>query len=147
MAMIAVLDRLGPPVSRQVIDRVRSGPNEWRLAYMAFGLFLLSLLFLPAGGIFLMLPAMLVSRACVEVMRDRGEPLGARRWLVDPAIGLVLAIAICLLAAIFVRHVGWRLDRGGSSPRSCVQRSCGRSASCSRRCSTICSESISRFSR
>lgn len=102
-----VLDRLGPPerwladedrpVWRRLMNRVRSGPEEWRLAYLAFGLFLASFVFMPAGGVLLLIPAMLVSRAYVELARDRGEALGARRWLVYPSIALILAFATGLL--------------------------------------------------
>ncbi|HYI11644.1 MAG TPA: hypothetical protein VEK57_21480 [Thermoanaerobaculia bacterium] len=105
--VIGVLDRLGPPerwladeerpMWRRALDRVRSGPEDWRLAYLAFGLFVASFLFLPIGGFFLLIPAMLVSRAYIEFVRDRGEPLGARRWLVYPSIAVVLAVAVGLL--------------------------------------------------
>jgi hypothetical protein len=79
------------------MDRLRSGPDDWRLAYIAFGLFVASFLLLPIGGILLIIPAMLVSRAYVELARDRGEPLGARRWLVYPSIAVVLAFSVGLL--------------------------------------------------
>jgi hypothetical protein len=105
--VIGVLDRLGPPerwladeerpMYRRVMDRLRSGPEDWRLAYLAFGLFLASMVFLPIGGVLLLIPAMLVSRAYIEFARDRGEPLGARRWLVYPSIAIVLAFAVGLL--------------------------------------------------
>lgn len=105
--VIGVLDRLGPPerwlageerpVWRQFMDRLHNGPQDWRLAWVAFGLFVLSAAFFPVGGFFLLIPAMLASRAYVEVVRDRGEPLGAQRWLVYPAIAVILAIAVGLL--------------------------------------------------
>ena len=105
--VIGVLDRLGPPerwladedqeTSRPFTKGILNGPDGWLLSYVAFGLFLVSAAFFPIGGFFLMLPAMLVSRAYVELARERGEPLGARRWLVYPAIGLVLAFAVGLL--------------------------------------------------
>lgn len=101
--VIGVLDRLGPPerwladeekpMWRRALDRVRSGPDDWRLAYLAFGLFLASIVLLPIGGVLLLIPAMFVSRAYVELARERGEALGARRWLVYPAIALILAFA------------------------------------------------------
>ena len=90
--VIGVLDRLGAPerwladeerpVWRRLLDKIRSSPEDWRLAYLAFGLFLASFIFMPAGGVLLLIPAMLVSRAYIELARDRGEVLGARRWLV-----------------------------------------------------------------
>lgn len=108
--VIGVLDRLGPPEHwlaeeerpawRGVMDQLFSGRDDWRLAYIAFGLFLVSMAFFPAGGFFLLIPAMLVSRAHVELASDRGEPLGARRWLVYPAIAVVLAFAVAVLILV-----------------------------------------------
>jgi hypothetical protein len=105
--VIGVLDRLGPPerwladeerpVWHRFMDRLRNGPDDWRLAYLAFGLFLLSFVFFAIGGVLLIIPAMLVSRAYVELARDRGEPLGARRWLVYPPIAAVLVFATAML--------------------------------------------------
>jgi hypothetical protein len=101
-----VLDRLGPPERwlsdedrpawRRFMNRLSTAPDDWRLAYLAFGIFLASLLLFPIGPL-LIIPAMLVSRAYVELARDRGESLGARRWLVYPSIAIVLAIATGLL--------------------------------------------------
>ena len=107
-AVIAVLDRLGPPerwladeerpVWRRFMAKLESTSDDWRLSYLAFGLFLASLLLLPIGiGVLFLIPSLLVSRAYVEFVRDRGEPLGARRWLVYPSIALVLAIVTGLL--------------------------------------------------
>lgn len=105
--VIGVLDRLGPPerwlsdeerpVWRQITDRLRSAPEDWRLAYVAFGLFVASLLLFNVIGPLLLIPAMLASRAYVELARQRGEALGARRWLVYPAIAIILAFALSLL--------------------------------------------------
>lgn len=101
--VIGVLDRLGPPERwladeerpawRRALDRLRSGPEDWRLAYLAFGIFLASIVLLPIGGILLLIPAMFVSRAYVELARERGEALGARRWLVYPSIAIMLMFA------------------------------------------------------
>lgn len=122
--IIGVLDRLGPPerwlagedqaAGRPIMDRLLNGTDGWRLAYVAFGLFLVSLAFFPVGGFFLLIPAMLVSRASVELARDRGEPVGARRWLVYPAIAVVLAFAVGLLiVAPPLPVMAWGLtDRG-----------------------------------
>jgi hypothetical protein len=105
--VIGVLDRLGAPERwladeerpawRRLMDKVRNGPEDWRLAYLAFGLFVASFVLLPMGGILLLIPAMLVSRGYVELARERGEPLGARRWLVYPSIAVILAFATGLL--------------------------------------------------
>lgn len=101
--VIGILDRLGPPEQwlaeeerpmwRRALDQIRSGPEDWRLAWLSIGLVLASILLLPFFGFLLLIPATFVSRAWVELMRDRGEPLDARRWLVYPAIAIVLAFA------------------------------------------------------
>lgn len=105
--VIGILDRLGPPEQwlaeeerpmwRRALDHIRSGSEDWRLAYLSFGLVLASIVLLPIFGFLLLIPAMFVSRAWIELMRDRGEPLDARRWLVYPAIAIVLAFATGLL--------------------------------------------------
>jgi hypothetical protein len=105
--MVAVLDRLGSPERwladedrpawRRVIARLRSTGDDWRLAFLAFGLFLASILFLPVGGPLLLIPAMLVSRAYIDLAHSRGESLGPRRWLVYPPIAVLLMLATGLL--------------------------------------------------
>ncbi|HEY0158083.1 MAG TPA: hypothetical protein VGF28_12425 [Thermoanaerobaculia bacterium] len=124
-----VLDRLGAPngwvpedersvaqrVIQQVTDRLRSGPEEWRLAYVTFGLFLVALLLMPVGiGFFLMIASFLASRAYLDYMETRQEAPGARRWLVYPPIGFFLALA----TAFFVVGpagpiVGWGIGDEG----------------------------------
>jgi hypothetical protein len=103
-----VLDRLGAPdgwvpadersaiqrLTQQVLERLRSGPEEWRLAYVTFGLFVLSLILMPIGiGVFLMVVSFLASRAYVDFMETKDEAPGARRWLIYPPIAVFLAIA------------------------------------------------------
>jgi hypothetical protein len=104
-----VLAQLGPPEQwlpdderpawRKMMDRVMNGPEDWRLAYLSFALTALMILSLPIGGILLLLPAFILSRAYVELLEQRGEPIGARRWLVLPPIVLLL-VMICGIALI-----------------------------------------------
>lgn len=83
---------------RGLAARVRGLSHDWRLAYIAFGLFVLGLIVFP------LLPAFLIAsyfaaRADVSLARERGEPLGARRWLVYPPmviVSLVLLVALTL---------------------------------------------------
>ena len=105
-----VLEQLGPPERwlpdderpawRRAMDRVMAGPEDWRLAYASLGLMLLMMLTFPIGGVMLLLPAFVLSRAVVALMEERGETLGARKWLVLPPIvlALVLICAGALLA-------------------------------------------------
>ena len=95
-----VLEQLGPPERwlpdderpfwRKTMDRVMTGPDDWRLAYASLGLTLLMVITFPIGGVLLLLPAFLLSRAYVALMEERGEALGARKWLVLPPIFFLL---------------------------------------------------------
>jgi len=104
--MIAILDRLGSPEqwSEEVehpmsitAPEARSGAGDSHLPYVAFGLVLASIVSFMFFGFLLLIPAMFVSRAWIEQKRERGEPLGSKRWLVYPPIALVLAFVALLL--------------------------------------------------
>lgn len=99
-----VLEQLGPPerwlpdderpIWRKAMDKVMTGPEDWRLAWASLALTLLMVITFPIGGVLLLLPAFLLSRAYVALMDERGEPLGARKWLVLPPI-VFLMVLIC----------------------------------------------------
>lgn len=105
-----VLEQLGPPERwladderpawRKAMDRIMTGPDDWRLAYGSLALMLLMIITLPIGGALLLLPAYMLSRAYVALLDERGERLGARKWLVLPPIVfiMVLVCGIALLA-------------------------------------------------
>ena len=109
-ALRPVLEQLGPPerwlpddelpVWRRVLGRLVSGPEDWRLAYVSFVVTVLMLITLPIGGVLLLPVAFVLSRACVALLRERGEPLGARAWLVLPPI--VIALALFIGGALFL---------------------------------------------
>ncbi|HUP49201.1 MAG TPA: hypothetical protein VNA04_10470 [Thermoanaerobaculia bacterium] len=120
----AVLDRLGPPERwlpeeelpawRRWLERLRTGPEEWRLAYLAFGFFVAMVIFMPLGGILLLIPAYLLSRAYVSLLAEQGEEIGARKWLVYPAIVVVLLIAgFLVLIGPVAPLLNWAFDEGG----------------------------------
>jgi hypothetical protein len=100
--LTSVLEQLGPPERwlpedekpfwRKAMDRVMSGSEDWRLAYASLGIMLLMVITFPIGGVLLLLPAYLLSRACVALTAERGETLGARKWLVLPPIVLALVL-------------------------------------------------------
>lgn len=104
-----VLAQLGPPERwlpdderpawRRVMDRVMTGPDDWRIAYASFALTLLMIVTFPIGGVLLVIPAFFLSRAYVELIAERGESLGARRWLVLPPIA-ILMLVVCVAALI-----------------------------------------------
>jgi hypothetical protein len=119
----AVLTRLGPPTQwaaagansqappriepfdwTDFVVRVRrrvlgvfatlwKGPEDWRLPYLTFALTLLA----PVTAGLSLIAAFVFGRAAIELAKEKGQPLGARRWLVYPAI---LVIVFPLLAAI-----------------------------------------------
>lgn len=70
-----------------VFNTLWKGPEDWRLAYLTFGLTLLT----PVTFGVSLVVAWFFGRAAVELSKEKGEPLGARRWLVYPAI-----LAVCL---------------------------------------------------
>ena len=119
-----VLDRLGPPERwigdeerpgwKRIMDRFRSGPEDWRLAYSAFALFLLTILLMPIGGILLLFPAYLLSRAAVSFMAEKGDAIGARKWLIYPPIAMLLAfLAMAVLVAPGAGITAWAIDELG----------------------------------
>lgn len=106
----AVLAQLGPPerwlpdeelpIWRRTLGRLVNGPEDWRLAYLTFGVMALVFLAFPIGGVILLPVAFCLARACVELTQERGEPLGARAWLVLPPIWL--AFLLFLGGALFL---------------------------------------------
>lgn len=127
-----VLEQLGPPERwlpedertfwRKAMDRVIAGPEDWRLAYASLALTALMVLFAPVGGVLLLLPAFLLSRAYVALMDERGESIGARKWLVLPpivfAMMIVCGVALiapaagiaAMLSEVGIRDLGFRFD-------------------------------------
>lgn len=120
--LAAVLEQLGPPeqwlpederpIWRRTMDRFMTGPEDWRLPYLSLALVTLMFVTLPIGGVLLLVPAFVLSRAWVALMAERGAPLDARRWLVLPPIiivfvffiGLTLASGIILAGAGALEH-------------------------------------------
>jgi hypothetical protein len=97
-----VLDRLGAPSQWvpnedqspwwEIVSRLRDGPEDWRLAYLTFALALLGIALFMGGPFLWPLPALLpvvaffLARATIELHEHRGEPIGARRWLIYPVL-------------------------------------------------------------
>lgn len=76
-----------------VFQSLWKGPEDWRLPYLAFGLTLLA----PLTFGITLIAAYFLARATVELAAEKGQPLGARRWLVYPAI---LAVSLPLLLGL-----------------------------------------------
>lgn len=83
---------------RGLAARVRGMPRDWRLAYIAFGLFALGMVAFPLFPAFL-IASYFAARADVALSREKGEALGARRWLVYPPLVIVSAVLFLALAA------------------------------------------------
>ncbi len=107
--LAAVLEQLGPPeqwlpederpIWRRTMDRLMTGPEDWRLPYLSLGLTTLMFITLPIGGPLLLVPAFVLSRAWVALMAERGQTLDSRRWLVLPPIVIVFVLFIGLTLA------------------------------------------------
>jgi hypothetical protein len=82
---------------RGLAARVRGMSHDWRLAYVAFGLFALGMIAFPLFPAFL-IASYFAARADVSLARERGEALGARKWLVYPPMVIVSIVLLILLA-------------------------------------------------
>ena len=103
----AVLQRLGSPRQwipeeeipwwRKTILRLRTGPEDWRLAYISFGLLIAGFIILPS--FIVLLPAsFIIARAALSETGDPGE-LKAQRWLIYPS--LIIVYVTVLLSLFF----------------------------------------------
>ena len=101
----AILKRLGSPQQwvpeeelpwwRKIILRLRNGPEDWRLAYISFGLLVLGFLILPS--FIILIPAgFLVSRAALSEAGDPNE-LKAQKWLLYPPLIIVYVFVLLAL--------------------------------------------------
>ena len=71
------------------------GPEDWRLAYLCLGLTTLA----PLTAGFTLVPAYFLGRAAAELVHRRGGTLGARRWLVYPAV-VAVSLPLLLVTAV-----------------------------------------------
>ena len=105
----AVLDRLGSPGRwvpagerrgwRGALERIRRGPDDWRLAYLCFGLTVVAVLAAPFGGLLLLLPAFVLARGTLTLAEEREQLPAAHRWLVYPTL---IAVYVPLAALILL---------------------------------------------
>ena len=88
------------PIWRTTLIRLRSGPEDWRLAYTTFLLFVAAPLVAGAVGGVLFLGSILLSRATLELLAEDDEPVGARRWLLYPPLVVIyLGLLVTILLA------------------------------------------------
>lgn len=106
-----VLRRLGSPSQwvgeeevppwRRLLARLHSG-EDWRLAYLCLATTGLGLLLTFAGtpfGLAFFAAGYLLARAALALADERGEPLGARRWLIVGSIAVVVIPVLFALLA------------------------------------------------
>lgn len=85
-----------------------SGPEDWRLAYLSFGVFAVGLVTMVAFP-FALLVSYVLSRAGLAHARERGIELGGgRKWLLYPPVVLVSA-------ALLVVAVAWPIGLGAAT--------------------------------
>jgi hypothetical protein len=103
----AVLQRLGSPQQwlseeelswwRKMIVRLRTGPEDWRLAYISFTMLILSALFCFCNAVeisFIFLTAsFILSRTTLSVVDNHNE-LKAQKWLIYPSLVIVYGVAL-----------------------------------------------------
>ena len=106
----AVLEKLGSPLQwvpedeipwwRKFVMRIYSGPEDWRLAYLSFGLLLVGFLFSSLFSIFVILvsASFIISRAALVAVNSSNE-LRGQKWFIYPSLIIVyLAILSFILA-------------------------------------------------
>jgi hypothetical protein len=87
--------------TRGVISTLWRGPEDWRLAYLAFGLFCLGVLTAVVGiGVLFLAASYVLGRAAAELVKEKGTTLGARRWLVYPGV-LAVSVPLFLLVMLW----------------------------------------------
>ena len=107
----SVLDRLGSPGDwvptdelpawRKVLLQLSSGREDWRLSYLALGLFVGCPLLGPVAPL-AFFASILVARAGLALLDERSEPAGARRWFLYPPLVFIyvdLAVVAVILPA------------------------------------------------
>jgi hypothetical protein len=100
--LLHVLDRLGAPDEwlpvenhpawRRPFEAFRSGPGDWRLAYLTFAIFVAGPVLFMGRIILWPLPPLLfvlsflLARVTLALFDEHDEQVGARRWLIYPAL-------------------------------------------------------------
>lgn len=98
----SILERLGSPCQwvneddftwwRKMMMRLRKGPEDWRLAYLAFATLILGTVLMGPIGL---LASFCLSRAALSVSEKK--ELQAKRWLVFPSLLIVYFLTAPIL--------------------------------------------------
>lgn len=105
-ALDDILKRLGSPQQwlpeeiswwRKIILRLRTGPEDWRLAYISFGVLVLSALFYCYNkeeiSLILVAVSFILSRSTLSAVDNHNE-LKAQKWLIYPSLIIVYGFAL-----------------------------------------------------
>jgi hypothetical protein len=102
-----VLERLGAPEQwvpdeefswwRKIIVRMQSGPDDWRLAYICFGLFVLGLIILPIGILFLFPLSFCIARSAIS-LAGGVDKLQAQKILIYPSLVFFYVVAAIIVS-------------------------------------------------
>jgi len=132
----SVLQKLGSPQQwvpeeelpwwRKMMLRVQTGPEDWRLAYISFGLFVSGVLLLPTGAI-LIAASFIAARAALSVVED-ATLLKAQKWLLYPSLmtvylgllGVFLALPLLGLVPLWEGWENTLSERLEGGDRQCV---------------------------
>ena len=132
-----VLKKLGSPEQwvpeeeiswwRKIILRLRKGPEDWRLAYITFGLFLLSFLvgkqmpffavflwpiiiFRGTSNVVLLLASFILARATISTVGD-SKKLGGQKWLIYPSL-VVIYLPIFFFVLLWPEILSFAIAQG-----------------------------------
>lgn len=129
-----VLEKLGSPQQwvpeeelswwRKMMLHLQTGPEDWRLAYISFGLFVFGVLLLLGGemlvvaGVILIAAGFIAARAAVSVVEE-ATLLKAQKWLLYPSLitvylgllGFLLTLPLFALMPAFAEWERELIDR------------------------------------
>lgn len=119
-----VLNKLGNPRQwvpeeelswwKKFVLRIRTGPEDWRLAYLSFGLFLLGFLFHSSFFVCVILvtASFIVSRAAMS-LSNYDIQVKAQKWLLYPSLIVVnipIFFMLLLWPLIISINIGYELE-------------------------------------
>ncbi len=97
-ALDEVLKKLGSPQQwvpeeeigwwQKIILRLRKGPEDWRLAYISFGLLILGLFIEQRSFILFLFASFIFSRAALSTVKDTNQ-LKGQKWLIYPSLFII----------------------------------------------------------
>ncbi|MBA4063246.1 MAG: hypothetical protein C0501_05955 [Isosphaera sp.] len=96
---------------RAAREAVWNGPDDWRLAYLTFGVFAVGVLTVIAFPVCLVV-SYLLGRAGAAAAREKGVELGAaRKWLLYPPAVVVSGVLLVAVVGLPLAAGGWAWDR------------------------------------